>query len=125
MISLPVNLLSLIYGISNGWIAPNLVRFQSDDSPIGRITADQAALVVSSLCVGGLVGTLVFGAFADRFGRKWTLLCIALPQIGANALLVVGTNPYYVYAARLLFGLAGGGIFTLVPIFVAEISQER
>lgn len=120
-----MNLLTLIYGFSNGWIAPNLVRFQSKDSPIGVITAEEASLIVSSLCIGGFVGTLVFGLLADLFGRKWTLLVLAVPQIAANVLLAIGTSAYYVYAARILFGLAGGGVFTLVPIFVSEISHER
>lgn len=120
-----MNLLSLNYGIANGWIAPNLLRFQSEDSPIGLLSAEEAALVVSSLCIGGFVGTLLFGFLADWCGRKWTLVWIAIPQIVANGLLAFGTQPNFVYAARLLFGLAGGGVFAVLPIFVAEISQER
>lgn len=53
------------------------------------------------------------------------LLLTAIPQVIANILLLVGTNYYYIYAARFLFGLAGGGGFILVPIFVSEISHER
>lgn len=120
-----VNVLSLNYGISNGWIAPNLVRFQSDDSPIGKITLDEASLIVSTLCLGGLVGTFIFGYLADLCGRKRTLILMALPQLAANVLLILGTEPSYVFLARFLFGLAGGGVFTVLPIFVAEISKER
>lgn len=121
----PVNILSLNYGISNGWIAPNLIRFQSDGSPIGKITSEEVALIVSIVCVGGVVGTLLFGFLADWCGRKRTLLCMALPQLAANVLLVVGTIPIHVYLARLLIGLSGGGVFAILPIYVAEISQER
>lgn len=123
--ALTVNLLSLIYGISNGWIAPNILRFQEEDSAIGVINSAEAALVVSILCIGGLIGTVVFGLLIDWWGRKWTLILTAIPQIMANFLLAFGEDVYYVYTARLLLGLAGGGLFILVPVFVAEISNER
>lgn len=120
-----MNILSLNYGISNGWIAPNLLRFQSDSSPIGQVAPEEVALMVAILSVGGVVGTLLFGYLGDWCGRKMALICMALPQLTANVLLVVGTRPMYVYLARLLLGVAGGGVFTVLPIFVAEISRER
>lgn len=123
--ALTVNLHSLTYGISNGWISPNLVSFQTDDSPIGRISQSEAALIVSSLCVGGLLGSIIFGFLADWCGRKKTIVWMALPQILASLLLLFGTHPHYVYMARFFYGLSGGGVFTVLPIFVSEISQER
>lgn len=123
--TITVNLMALVYGISSGWIAPNLVRFQSENSPIGQISADQASLVVSIVYLGGIIGTLLFGYFADRCGRKWTLLAIAVPHMIANGLVLAGTHPYYVYAARFLFGVGGGAMFLLVPMFVAEIANNR
>lgn len=83
------------------------------------------SLIVSMLCIGATVGTLLTGFVADIWGRKKVLLLIAVPQIIANILLIVGTNYYYIYGARFLFGLSGGGVFILVPIFVSEISNER
>lgn len=122
---IPANLLSVLYGISIGWAAPNTVLFQSEDSPIGIITSQQTSLIASLLCIGGTAGTIIFGVCSDVFGRKYMLLLTAIPQVIANILLLVGTNYYYIYAARFLFGLAGGGGFILVPIFVSEISHER
>lgn len=120
-----VNFLSINYGIAAGWVAPNLPRFQTEDSPIGMITSSEAAFIVSSMCIGGLVGSLIFGILCDLLGRKWTLVCSAIPQIIGNLLVVFGTNTYYIYASRLLFGFAGGAVFTVLPIFVSEISRER
>lgn len=53
------------------------------------------------------------------------LILMAIPQLIANVLLLVGTNYLYIYAARFLFGLAGGGCFIVVPMFVSEITHER
>lgn len=121
----PVNLLSLLYGISIGWAAPNLLLFQSAESPIGTLTTQQNSLVVSWLLIGGTAGTIIFGIGSNYFGRKLMLLLTAVPQMIANLLIVAGTNYIYIYGARFLFGLAGGGCFIVLPIFVSEIASER
>lgn len=120
-----VNLLSLAYGISVGWAAPNTVLFLSEQSPIGMLNSGQISWIASILCIGGLAGTIIFGCIVDIFGRKIVMISIAVPQIAANILVLVGTNFYYIYAARFLFGLAAGGVFIMVPIFVSEITSER
>lgn len=120
-----MHLLTLIYGINVGWVAPNMLLFQSENSPVGELTTAQISLIVSLMCLGGVVGTSLFGIMAEKWGRKWTLIWIAVPQILGGILLIYGTNSNYIYAARLLFGLAGGGLFSVGPIFVAEISHEK
>ena len=81
--------------------------------------------MASGQCLGGFLGTILFGLIIDKCGRKATILMIALPQMVANVLIAYGTHPYYVYAARMLFGLSSGGLFTAIPTFVTEISHER
>lgn len=108
-----------------GWAAPNTVLFQSEQSPIGIMSSDQISWIASTLCIGGVAGTAIFGCIVDVWGRKIVMLCIAIPQLVGNILLIVGTNHYYIYCARFLFGLAAGGVFMMVPIFVSEISFER
>lgn len=120
-----MNLLTLIHGISSGWVSPNLVRFQSDNSPIGRISPAQGGLVVSMLFVGSVLGTFIFGYLAERFGRKWPLMGLTVPHIVANVLLIIGTHPYHVFVSRFLIGLACGGIFSVIPVFVSEIAFKK
>lgn len=36
-----------------------------------------------------------------------------------------GIYPWQLYLSRILSGLGSGGAFTLVPIFIAEISESR
>lgn len=120
-----VNLLTLIYGISVGWAAPNFVLFQSEDSPIGRLETHQISLIASLLCAGGVLGTFFFGWIADIWGRKLVLFLVALPQMLGLLLLAIGDHCNYVYASRVLLGFGGGGISILIPVFVAEISSEK
>lgn len=120
-----MNLLTLIYGISVGWAAPNIVLFRSEESPIGVLTAGQISLIASLLCAGGVLGTFFFGWISDIWGRKIVLFLTALPQMLGLLLLGIGNNCYFVYASRVLLGLAGGGVSILIPVFVAEISSEQ
>lgn len=102
-----------------------MLLFQSEASPIGMVTSNQASLIVSLLCIGGVLGTLIFGILSDVWGRKAMLLLLTIPQFVANVLILVGTNINCIYGARFLFGLSGGGAFLLIPIFISEISHER
>lgn len=36
----------------------------------------------------------------------------------------MGDSVYYIYAARYLGGLTGGGLFTIVPLYVADIADR-
>lgn len=102
-----------------------MLLFQSEASPIGLMNSDQISLIVSLLCAGGTVGTILCGVGADYLGRKVVLLLIAIPQIIANVLLLYGRTYAHMCGARFLFGLAGGGGFIVIPMFVSEISHER
>lgn len=97
----------------------------TEASPIGIMSSDQISLIASILCIGGVVGTIIFGFIVDVFGRKFVMICIAIPQILANILLIIGNHYYYIYCARFMFGLAAGGVYIMVPIFVSEIAIER
>lgn len=89
------------------------------------MSSDQISLIASILCIGGIAGTVIFGSVVDIWGRKLAMISIALPQIVGNVLLLFGTHYYHIYTARFLFGLAAGGVYIMVPIFVSEISSER
>lgn len=78
-----MNLSTLGYGISVGWMASALLVYDSDESPLptGRVQMDEIAWIASILGIGGLIGTVVVGWLAERVGRKSSLLAMAVPQI--------------------------------------------
>lgn len=55
---------------------------------------------------------------------KYTILSFFKRKI-LWTLLYLGDNVYYIYAARVLAGITGGGMFALVPLFVADIADRR
>lgn len=76
-----MNLLILCYGISIGWSSPNLLILESDESPIGKITKEEASWVASIQCFGGFISNIFFGFITTRFGRKIPLILMAVPTI--------------------------------------------
>lgn len=71
------------YGITCGWASPNIELLTSEDTPLpsGKITIDQASWIASILCIGGLIGNILFGIVTTYFGRKWPLLILCVPTI--------------------------------------------
>nr|XP_029716912.1 facilitated trehalose transporter Tret1-like isoform X2 [Aedes albopictus] len=125
--TLCLNLLSISYGICCGWTSPSLPVLQSYESPLpdGPITSEEASWIGAFLCVGGFAGNIVSGWMADRFGRKLTACLAAIPQIIAWILVITAKNVYYLMGMRFLLGFSGGVCFMIIPMFIAEIAEDR
>lgn len=121
-----VNLLSLGYGLSTGWTSAAIPYLQSPESPLAcEITKDDVSLIGSILTIGGLVGTLFFGFAANEIGRKKTICLVAFPQILGWILMYFAESALLLILFRFLAGVAAGGIFTVVPVFISEIAEDR
>lgn len=53
------------------------------------------------------------------------LVSIAVPQVLSWVATLLATNVYHLYAARLVCGIAGGGAMVVIPIYVAEIAEDK
>ncbi len=80
-----------------------------------RVPAAAAALVVSFTGGAGIVGRLVVGAAAARFGNVRTLAVCVLVQIPAILLFAVVRDAWVFYLLAVVFGFAYGGVSPLVP----------
>jgi SP family arabinose:H+ symporter-like MFS transporter len=79
---------------------------------------------VSSLIIGCMAGALFAGKAADRYGRRSTLLAIAL----LFALTSIATGMAHSFGvfvvARICGGLAVGAASMISPLYIAEISPS-
>lgn len=78
-----VNTCTFSYAISVGWTASVLIQYDSDNSPLpsGRVPLEQLAWVSSIFGIGGVIGTVFIGWFADVIGRKNSLIAMTVPQL--------------------------------------------
>ncbi|MFA6105867.1 MAG: MFS transporter [Patescibacteria group bacterium] len=79
------------------------------------------------------IGAIIFGYFADRFGRKkalqWTIILMALPTIGIGLLPVydsIGmTATFLLILLRLIQGFASGGELPISACYIYEVSSTH
>ncbi len=77
---------------------------------------------VGSLLIGCMLGAMVAGRVADVFGRKRTLLSIALVFAFTSVLTAVAPQFSFFVAARIVGGLAVGAASMVSPLYIAEVS---
>ncbi|XP_063918705.1 facilitated trehalose transporter Tret1-like [Zophobas morio] len=126
---LTVDLLATSGDITMTWTSPMLPKLYSNDSdenPFDQpITADEDSWIGSLINIGAMIGPLPYGFISEKFGRKIGLLCIAIPHIISYLTLAFSRTVGLYYFARLLGGLAVGGGYTLLPTYVAEVSEDK
>lgn len=77
---------------------------------------------VSSLLAGCMLGAMFAGRLADAFGRKRTLVSIALVFAFTSVLTAIAPGFSWFVAARIIGGLAVGAASMVSPLYIAEVS---
>jgi len=111
-------LAGLLLGFDTGIISGALL-FIEKGFPLTTIMKE---LIVSSVLVGAMVGSLCSGRLTDYYGRRKVILCI-------SALFIIGTlvasfapNLSTILLGRLCIGIAIGiGSYT-APLYIAEVA---
>lgn len=76
----------------------------------------------SSLLFGCVLGCFFAGRLADRYGRKKLLVSVAMLFAVTSVATALAPSFILFVMARLLGGLAVGGVSLLSPMYVAEVS---
>ncbi|CAH0564582.1 unnamed protein product [Brassicogethes aeneus] len=122
------NLLSFTTGAGQCWTSPVIPKLKTlnDDNPLSEvITTSQESLIAGFLSIGNALGPLVSGTLAHKFGRKLTMLFIALPIAIAYIALAFGSSIYVYYIARLVKGFGTGSAILVVQLYFGEISEKH
>ena len=121
MISIIASLGGLMFGFDMAIISGS-VPFITD---YFGLTELQLGWGVSSMLVGAVLGAMVAGNLADRFGRRRMLIITAL----FFAISALGTGLAkdftFFYLMRILGGIAVGAGSALSPMYISEVSPSR
>ncbi len=80
---------------------------------------------VSSLILGAILGNIVAGWFADKFGRRKILMITALLFIISAVYTAFSYNIVSFIAARVIGGLGVGMAILIAPMYIAEIAPRK
>ena len=87
-----------------------------------QLTPLTAALVVSALVAGALLGCVVAGTAADRIGRRYTLVAAAVVALVGVALTSAAGEPVLMTAGRVVTGISVGITSAVAPLYLAELA---
>lgn len=115
------------HGCIVGWVSPAILHLTSDDAPLpaGPLTLEQVSWVGSMAPMGALLGSIASGYVTSFIGCKRSMLMLSIPSFLFWLFVAFGDSYYYLLLARFSSGFAGGGFFTNVVLFVAEISNDK
>jgi sugar phosphate permease len=82
---------------------------------------DEAKWILSLILVASLVGRVVAGELADRWGPKRVMLLVYSLVTAALLILAFGSSGQGIYAFVIVFGLGLGGEYLIIPLVAAEL----
>lgn len=111
----------ILYGYDIGVISGALLFVQK----VIPMTDAQLGVIVGAVLGGGIVGTLVTGPLADRFGRRTMIIsaCV-LFFIGIISILLAKTF-VLLLISRLFLGVAVGIVAVAVPLYLTEVAPAE
>lgn len=90
-----------------------------------QMTEHEASWAASLLCMGAVWGAIPAGLISEYFGRKKTLLYLALPLLVSWLLIASSPNVYGLYVGRFVSGVAMGAFSVAIPPYVADIAESQ
>jgi len=95
------------------------------DLPYIQRTAFWHGFLVAAALIGTVIGAILFGKPADRYGRRTVLFVLGILYFvsALGSALAWSMTSFGVF--RLIGGLAVGGASVVSPMYVAEISPAR
>lgn len=90
-----------------------------------HLSSSEEALVINLMYVGVGIGALAPIFLMNTIGRKWTLLAAALPKIISWVIIGLASSPHVLYGGRIIAGFGCGIAYSVLPMYIGEISTKR
>lgn len=101
-------------------------KVNPESNPLPKpITSFEESWITSLNSLGASIGPFIFGFLADKIGRKKSLVLCLVPIMIAFTTCAFSHSVYLFFVARFINGLGAGGVYTVMPIFIGEISEDH
>ena len=110
-----------IFNITRGQMLAELLATSPENLDAKR----WGDLFLAVFLVGGMVGGILFGTLADRFGRKRTMAATILIYSVFSGLTYFSTELWHVAVLRFLVAIGVGGEWSVAASLVAEVFPAR
>ena len=96
-------------------------------APQWHLTFGQTSVILLSGGVGAIIGSLVWGALADRFGRKLLLVAgVALCALGSGSVSLIPDGAWILFTAlRFVVGFGVGAAASVALPLIVEYTPTR
>jgi sugar porter (SP) family MFS transporter len=111
----------LLFGYDTGVISGALLFLKGNFA----LTDTTQEIAVSVVLAGAIIGALGAGRVNDAFGRKITLLLLAVIFTVGAVLTAIATNLLFFIACRILVGIGIGAAASVVPVYISEMSPPQ
>ncbi|XP_066260295.1 facilitated trehalose transporter Tret1-like [Euwallacea similis] len=111
-------------GINLGWTSPFLPELLSPNSTIPTTTDEGSWCAVAPL-LGAPPGAIIAAILVDKIGRKNTTLLMG-PWVSLCFLgIAFSTTIWQITGLRFVIGSVEGALYTVLPMYIGEISDPR
>jgi len=81
-------------------------------------------VIISSLFLSAMVGALLGGTFADKIGRRKTLILAGVLFFVGSALMALSPSIPILIVGRVITGLSLGTVSIISPLYISELSTS-
>lgn len=125
-IAVVVTLGSFLFGYDTGVISGALPYMQMPFGAGGlQMNPLEEGLVGGMLLIGAAVGALISARLSDAFGRRRTIIWLAIVFIVGSIGTAAAVNLWVMYPFRFILGIAVGGASGAVPVYLSETAPKR
>jgi len=114
-------LAGLLFGYDTGVISGAILFVQKDFS----LSTIQEEVVVAAVLLGCVAGAMFGGELADKFGRRSTLMQVAILFVIGAIGTALAPNATWLAVGRVVVGVAIGVASFTAPLYISEVSPPR
>jgi SP family myo-inositol transporter-like MFS transporter 13 len=124
LISMTVSLGGFLFGYDTGVISAVLVSLGTDLDG-HDLSSNEQELITSLTSGGALVGAILAGLIADRFGRKPPMYLACAVFVVGSVIQAAAYSLAQMSVGRFVVGLGVGSAAMIIPLYIGELAPAK